>query len=92
MIKKVLLILLLTNAIIAGIIPSCPKQEIETTKCMGPKYCLYLNPNNCNSFIHCIMDTDEINWKPVVLPCPSDFEWNDNEKICDWPSSSTCRD
>jgi hypothetical protein len=24
------------------------------------------------------------------MPCPAGLEWNDNEKICDWPQSSTC--
>jgi len=67
-------------------IPSykCPAGDVAGG-CKGPKDCLYPNPANCSSFIQCTAAG-----LAYVMPCPSGLQWNDNEKICDWPSQSTC--
>lgn len=70
---------------------TCPEEDIVATQCAGPKDCLYQNPNDCSSFIACEVNPDGKTGQPSVLPCPSGLEWNDNEKICDWPANSTCK-
>ncbi|WP_437760038.1 carbohydrate-binding module family 14 protein [Sorangium sp. So ce1389] len=67
----------------------CPREDIAATGCRGPKDCLYANPESCNTFIECIPNADG-SGAPVVRPCLSGLEWNDNEKQCDWPAYSTC--
>ncbi|KAJ6585823.1 hypothetical protein B0H19DRAFT_849130, partial [Mycena capillaripes] len=67
----------------------CSREDIARTLCMGPKDCLYANPESCTNFIQCTVNPDGTG-TPIVMPCPSGLEWNDNEKICDWPSSKTC--
>ncbi|KAF7334978.1 Carbohydrate-binding module family 14 protein [Mycena venus] len=67
----------------------CPAEDIANTGCLGPKDCLYANPNNCNTFIRCIANADGTG-TPVVLPCLLELEWNDNKKECDFPENSTC--
>jgi len=62
----------------------CPAGDIARG-CKGPKDCLYTNPASCNSFIQCTAAG-----LAYVMPCPSGLQWNDDEKICDWPSQSTC--
>ena len=69
----------------------CPPEDIIATKCMGPKDCLYPNPHSCSSFIQCTVNEDLKSGTPVVMPCPAGLEWNDRQKICDWPANSTCR-
>lgn len=59
---------------------------------MGPKDCLYPHPNRCDQFIHCEVNADGVSGRPTVKDCPAGLEWNDNEKECDWPQDSTCRD
>ena len=68
----------------------CPVEDIANTSCKGPKDCLYPNSENCNSFIQCTVNADNKTGTPVVMPCPSGLEWNDNKKVCDWPVNSTC--
>lgn len=70
----------------------CPKSDIKTTKCLGPKDCLYANPKSCKNFIQCIVNADGVTGTPVVMPCPAGLEWNNKGKICDWPQNSTCGD
>ncbi|CAG2178562.1 unnamed protein product, partial [Oppiella nova] len=55
---------------------------------MGPKDCLYTNPENCNTFIQCTVNPGNQSGTPVVMPCPAGLKWNDNEKICDWPANA----
>jgi hypothetical protein len=69
---------------------TCPVEDIANTACQGPKDCLYPHPTNCNQFIHCEVNADGVTGRPTVKDWPADLEWNDKEKICDWPSSSTC--
>ncbi|MEH1835806.1 MAG: carbohydrate-binding module family 14 protein [Nostoc sp.] len=68
----------------------CPTEDITNTQCQGPKDCLYPNPKNCNTYIQCTVNNDGMTGTPVVMPCPGGLQWNDNQKICDWPNSSTC--
>lgn len=71
--------------------PPCSEEEIAETGCKGPKDCLYPNPDNCNSFIQCTVNSDGETGTPVVMPCPDDLEWNDIDKLCDWPDApGTC--
>lgn len=70
----------------------CPEEDIASTGCQGPKDCLYPNALSCDNFIQCMVNADGVTGTPVVMPCPSGLQWNDNEKICDWPSQSTCTD
>nr|URT56660.1 DrsB1-CBD [synthetic construct] len=62
------------------------------TKCMGPKDCLYPNPDSCTTYIQCVPLDEVGNAKPVVKPCPKGLQWNDNvgKKWCDYPNLSTC--
>ncbi|RMJ21617.1 hypothetical protein PHISP_07510 [Aspergillus sp. HF37] len=69
---------------------TCPKEDIMRTKCMGPKDCLYPNPDNCETFIHCEVNADGVSGRPTVKKCPADLLWNDEKKWCDWPRYSTC--
>ncbi|CAG2178745.1 unnamed protein product, partial [Oppiella nova] len=69
----------------------CPEKDIIETQCMGPKDCLYPHPSACNLFIHCEVNADGRTGRPTVKNCPGILEWNDREKICDWPRLSTCR-
>ncbi|OBT84842.1 hypothetical protein VE02_07291 [Pseudogymnoascus sp. 03VT05] len=68
----------------------CPSKDIIETKCLGAKDCLYPDPGSCNTFIQCTVDPGERTGTPYVIPCPRDFEWNDNDKKCDSPEKSTC--
>ncbi|MGH8591368.1 MAG: choice-of-anchor P family protein [Gammaproteobacteria bacterium] len=68
----------------------CPVDDITNTQCMGPKDCLYPHPDICTQFIHCEVNADGQTGRPTVKDCPPDLEWNDNDKICDSPASSTC--
>lgn len=68
----------------------CPLEDIEKTKCLGPKDCLYPNPESCITFIQCTVNPDNTG-TPVVMPCPANLMWNDNRKYCDWPSQTTCK-
>jgi len=70
----------------------CPEEDIAATQCMGPKDCLYPNPNSCTTFIHCEVNADGKTGRPTIKDCPSGLQWNDNKKECDWPQSSTCPD
>ena len=70
----------------------CPSEDIISTKCFGPKDCLYQNNNNCNTYIQCTVDSGERTGTPVVMPCPAGFLWNDHQRSCDYPAFSTCRD
>ncbi|KAK4620300.1 Avr4 [Fulvia fulva] len=70
----------------------CKPQEVIDTKCMGPKDCLYPNPDSCTTYIQCVPLDEVGNAKPVVKPCPKGLQWNDNvgKKWCDYPNLSTC--
>lgn len=68
----------------------CPTEDIINTQCLGPKDCLYPNPNRCDQFIHCEVNAGSVSGRPTVKDCPAGLEWNDSEKICDWPVNSTC--
>ena len=68
----------------------CPTEDIASTGCQGPKDCLYPNPDSCTTFIQCEVNADGTTGTPVVRDCPSGLEWNDNNKECDYPTSSTC--
>jgi hypothetical protein len=71
----------------------CPTEDIVNTKCLGPKDCLYQNDSDCNSFIQCTVNADGVTGTPVPMPCaPANppLQWNDNEKVCDYPPSPTC--
>ncbi|CAG2174142.1 unnamed protein product, partial [Oppiella nova] len=68
----------------------CPVEDIVRTLCLGPKDCLYPNPNGCDTYIHCTVDYGSRTGTPVVMPCPGGLLWNDNIKECDNPSKSTC--
>jgi hypothetical protein len=67
----------------------CPVEDIANTGCTGPKDCLYPNPGSCNNFIQCTPNADGTG-TPVLTPCPSSLEWNDNKKECDLPDDGTC--
>ncbi|XP_054153525.1 peritrophin-1-like [Oppia nitens] len=69
----------------------CPRKDIIHTQCMGPQDCLYPHPYRCDQFIHCEINKDRKSARPQVKDCPNGLEWNNNQKICDWPESSTCR-
>ncbi|CAG2180053.1 unnamed protein product, partial [Oppiella nova] len=69
----------------------CPREDIVNTLCMGPKDCLYTNPENCNTFIQCTVNPGNQSGTPVVMPCPAELKWNDNTKECDWPQNATCQ-
>ncbi|OKO92751.1 Race-specific elicitor A4 [Penicillium subrubescens] len=49
----------------------CPEEDIINTQCLGPKDCLYPNPDNCGTFIQCTVNPDGITGTPVVMPCPA---------------------
>ena len=63
----------------------CPTKDIKNTQCKGPKDCLYPNPDNNSTFIQCTVNADGVTGTPVVIPCPSGLEWNNNKKQCDYP-------
>nr|UEP18203.1 antimicrobial protein CBD2-DrsB1 [synthetic construct] len=69
-----------------------PTTTTPATKCMGPKDCLYPNPDSCTTYIQCVPLDEVGNAKPVVKPCPKGLQWNDNvgKKWCDYPNLSTC--
>lgn len=71
---------------------TCPKSDIKATKCMGPKDCLYPDPDSCGTFIQCTVNDDQLIGTPVVMSCPAGLEWNNKNKECDYASSSTCGD
>ncbi|CAF0738572.1 unnamed protein product [Adineta steineri] len=68
----------------------CPEEDIINTECKGEKDCLYLNPQSCNSYIHCEVNADGLTGTPTVMSCAASLEWNDNTQECDWPENSTC--
>ncbi|CAF0748834.1 unnamed protein product [Adineta steineri] len=68
----------------------CPEEDIAETQCLGDKDCLYPNPQDCNSYIHCEVNADQVTGAPAFTYCPASLEWNDNKKECDWPENSTC--
>ncbi|KGO50443.1 hypothetical protein PEX1_031630 [Penicillium expansum] len=68
----------------------CPEKDIIETQCRGPKDCLYHNSPECNTFIHCTVNSDGKTGKPTVHPCPAGLKWNDRSKQCDMPANSTC--
>ncbi|CAF0788997.1 unnamed protein product [Adineta steineri] len=68
----------------------CPEEDIAETQCLGDKHCLYSNPQNCNSYIQCTVNADQVTGTPVVMSCAASLEWNDNTKECDYPANSTC--
>ncbi|CAO3608999.1 unnamed protein product [Cunninghamella echinulata] len=90
MIKKVLLMLFLTNVILAQNISLCSEEDIAATGCLGPNDCTYPHPDRCDQFIVCEVNADGVTGRPIIRDCPSGLEWNDNKKVCDWPSESTC--
>jgi hypothetical protein len=63
----------------------CPEKDIEKG-CKGPKDCHYSHPSNCSSFVHC-----DSYGNAYRMPCPSDLEWNDEDKECVDPKKSTCQ-
>ncbi len=69
----------------------CPEEDIKQTLCLGPKDCLYPNPDRCDGFIRCEVNADLKTGRPVHKVCPEGLQWNDSNKICDWPQKSTCR-
>ena len=83
-----LLSLTLLNASASDFV--CPREDIAATGCNGPKDCLYPNPDTCNTFIQCEVNSDGVTGTPVVRDCPAGLEWNDNKKECDYPANSTC--
>lgn len=42
------------------------------------------NPDDCSSFLQCV------HGNYVTMNCPSGLEWNNRDKICDWPENSDC--
>ncbi|CAF0736939.1 unnamed protein product [Adineta steineri] len=71
----------------------CPEEDIAETQCLGPKDCLYPNPQDCNSYIQCTVNADQVTGTPVVMPCQPNnppLQWNDDTKECDYPENSTC--
>jgi hypothetical protein len=68
----------------------CPPEDISATGCMGPKDCLYANPESCNTFIKCTVNSDGTTGTPIIMDCPAGLEWNDEDKVCEYPFASTC--
>lgn len=68
----------------------CPEEEIAETGCMGPKDCVYMNTDDCSSFIYCEVSADGKTAQPIIKNCPSGLQWNDNKKECDFPENATC--
>ncbi|CAG2162492.1 unnamed protein product [Oppiella nova] len=68
----------------------CPVEDIIRTLCLGPKDCLYPNPDGCDTYIHCTVNYGSRSGTPVVKPCPDGLLWNNNVKECDYPSRTTC--
>ena len=68
----------------------CPKEDIAATGCVGPKDCLYPDPDSCQKFIQCEVNSDGVTGTPVERDCPHGLQWNDNKKECDYPEDSTC--
>lgn len=68
-----------------GILPGykCPRPP--KGGCVGPKDCLHPNPDDCTTFIQC--NDAKIAY---LMPCPAGLEWNNREKICDWPRNAKC--
>ena len=58
---------------------------------MGAKDCLYPCPHSCSKFYQCTVNVDGVSGTPVERDCAPGTEWNDNDKQCDWPSQSTCK-
>lgn len=67
---------------------TCPKAEIRKTKCLGPKDCLYAHPADKAAFIQCTVNADGVSGTPVAMPCPTGLNWNDRQRICDWPKNA----
>jgi len=61
----------------------CPIRDVLQTKCLGPKDCLYPNPDDCASYIRCELDEGERSATPHVEHCPLGTKWNDRKKECD---------
>lgn len=55
---------------------SCPTVSDKVT--------FYANPRNCAQFYQCHQG------QKVLMNCPPDFYWNDNDKVCDFPDAATC--
>jgi hypothetical protein len=68
----------------------CPPEDIAATGCEGPKDCLYTNPQNCNTFTQCTVNSDGTSGTPIIMPCPAGLEWNDEDKVCSFEFDSTC--
>ncbi len=68
----------------------CPKKDIIETKCQGPKDCLYPNPKNCTTFIHCSVNADGKSGTPHVKSCPKGLHWNTRTRSCDLPAAAKC--
>lgn len=85
-----LLLLTLLNASASASDFVCSTDDIAATGCLGPKDCLYSDPDSCNTFIQCTVNSDGITGTPVVRDCPSGLEWNDDAKECAYPEDSTC--
>ncbi|USW54951.1 Putative chitin binding domain-containing protein [Septoria linicola] len=70
---------------------TCPSADISSTRCMGPKDCLYPDPNSCEGYIQCA-PADETYTTGLIyhMPCPAGLLWNDVQKWCDWPENATC--
>ena len=68
----------------------CPTEDMIKTQCLGPKDCLYPNPDNCTSFIHCEVNDDNKTGRPTIKDCPDGLQWNDYMIECDGPENSTC--
>jgi hypothetical protein len=52
--------------------------------CRGPKDCLYKNPD-CTKYYQCNDGS-----QAFVRDCPLGTEWNDSQKICDFPQKANC--
>lgn len=68
----------------------CPRKEIRRTACKGAKDCVYANPGSCNTYIKCSVNADGRTATSNVHSCSASLEWNDKDKICDFPEHSTC--
>ncbi|CAF0750563.1 unnamed protein product [Adineta steineri] len=77
-----------TRQIASGFV--CPEEDIAETQCLGDKDCLYPNSQDCNTYIQCTVNADQVTGTPVVMACAASLEWNDNTKECDYPANSTC--
>ncbi|CAG2119645.1 unnamed protein product, partial [Medioppia subpectinata] len=63
----------------------CDQAEIDATKCLGAKDCLYPHPSNCNRFIQC-NDAG----LAYDMPCPATLHFSNSKKECDYPAVAGC--